>query len=153
MKKKASTYVKNKKGIKKGKWAPADEDIEDYEQEKLIKEWLKRQATVRQFDYQYINGKGNVRSSLVKASISLDQAVNEDTDTKFGDLIAGNIELYLGSGGDSRSDLPEAIEVIQGYLSALNFNKGEIEWVIKILRLSIQESKWLFEKSQTNSEW
>lgn len=67
-----------------------EEDEEDFEQEKLIKEWLEREGRDGEIELKHISRKGTARNTLVKASISLDEKMSDD-DSKgtFADLIAG----------------------------------------------------------------
>ncbi len=149
----SKAYIKNQKDPGGSKFVCA-EDHEDFEQEKLIQEWLKREGRSGQLEYHHINSKGNARNTLVKASISLDQKVGDEIDgARFGDLIAGSDGRDLECGSDPPETEREAEEVIHGYLFALGFNQGELEWLIKMLKLSMEQKQWLLEKSPTDSEW
>ncbi len=145
-------YIKNQKDQGGSKWLCA-QDQEDFEQEKLIKEWLKHEGNDSEFGYQHINRKGNARNTLVRASISLDQKITEDGQGTFADLIAGCDGRDLVCRDDTDESPAEAIEVIYGYLSALGFNKGEIEWLTRTLKLSILENNSHFEKYRIDLEW
>ena len=135
------------------KWATNEQDDEDFEQERLIEQWLEREGKSGSIDLKHITSKGTVRNTLVKASISLDQEITQDGGGTFADLIAGLDGRDLEIGSLECDPEGDAREQIFWYLSALGFNQGEIEWLIKTLKLSIQENKSLFEKLAISSEW
>lgn len=150
------SYVRNPKGKQGGvgKWGANEEDIRDFEQEKIIQDWLNSEGRTGEIEFQHITSKGNVRNTLLKASFSLDQEISsEDGGRTFADLIAGSDgrDLECGGVGDELERDPE--EQISGYLSALGFNKGDIKWLIKIFKLSIKENMRLFPTSVTDLEW
>jgi hypothetical protein len=148
----SKAYIKNQKDPGGSKWICA-QDEEDFEQEKLIKQWLEREGRVEQIDYRHINSKGHARNTLVKASISLDQKVSDEADgARFGDLIAGSDGRDLECGGELPEPEREAEEIIHGYLFALGFNQGEVECLVKILKSSIKVKQSLCEKSATDLE-
>jgi hypothetical protein len=149
----ADEYIRNPKGTKGSKYGPCEQDEEDFGQEKLIQDWIKSQGNAVEFEFQHINRKGNARNTLVKAQVRLDQQISEDGSGTFADLIAGSDGRDLYCGGDVDESQPEPHEKIHGYLSALNFNQGEITWLIKTLKLSILENKLLLEKSVIDLEW
>lgn len=149
-------YIRDPKGKRggQGKWGAGEEDLEDYEQERVIQEWLKREGRVGEIELKHITGKGNVRNTLLKASFSLDQRIStEDGSRTFADLIAGSDGRDLECGGvvDEFERDPE--EQISGYLFALGFNQGDVKWLIKIFKLSIKENMQLFPTSAIDSEW
>jgi len=147
-------YIRNPKGITSGgKWDTNEEDKEDYEQERRIQEWLKQQGNSAEFGYEYINRKGNARNTLIKASVRLDQKIGEDGTGTFADLIVGSDGRDLVGGDEPLDPEVEAREIIHGYLFALGFQHEEILWLIKTLKLSVSESKSLFEKLAIDSEW
>jgi hypothetical protein len=136
-----------------GKWDTNDEDVEDFEQEKLIAEWLKREGMSGAVDLQHINRKGHARNTLIKASISLDQQVGDESGSAtFADLIAGSDGRDLEVGGDDCDPELEAQEQVSRYLLILGFNQGELEWLTKMLKLSIDPKLQRSLKSLTSLE-
>lgn len=136
------------------KYDLAQEDLEDFEQEKRIQEWLASQGEGSDgFVFAYTTSKGTARSSRVRASISLDQKITEDSGSgTFADLVAGSDGRDLYDGDDSES-APQAQDIIRAYLRALNFTEDLQEWLVKTLKSSISQSKSLFETYLTDSEW
>ena len=131
------------------KWL-CDKDQEDFEQEKLIHEWIiSQQQSDIEFDFKHINSKGNARNTLVRASFSLDQKISEDTKGTFADLIAGCDGRDLFSGADIDCD---AATLIRIYLMELGINGGLQEWVIKTLLWSMNQKGWHSLTSETDSE-
>jgi hypothetical protein len=127
------------------KWIQ-EQDEEDFEQEKKIKEWLG--DSNEQFDFKHISSNGTARNTLVKASISLDQKIQEDSSGTFADIIMGSDGRTLYGGHDIDPN-----EIIDGYLYCLGFSEGDSEWIVKMLKLWGEKNSWLLEKSQKNSEW
>lgn len=124
------------------KWSTNEQDIEDYEQEKQIEEWLGKRNSSK-FEYQYINSKGNARNTLIKASFSLDQEIGKDGGGTFADIIIGSDGRDLECRrefDDSRRDLEEEIS---WYLLALGFKREELSCLKKILKLSIRQKEVL----------
>lgn len=149
-------YIRNPKANRSGfgKFGATEEDIADFEQERQIEDWLNREGRAGQIELAYISSKGTVRSSLLKASISLDQQVGAHGDGRgtFGDLIAGSDgrDLECGSVTDEIERDPR--EKILWHLSTLGFNTGEFEWLIKTLQLSIKANTVRLRKSARDSE-
>jgi hypothetical protein len=125
-----------------------EQDKEDYDQEQKIKEWLEnRQGTDGEFDYKYINSKGNVRNTIVKGQ-RLDKELPEDSTATLHDIVAGcdgrdleyrdNVNLY---------------NEIDKYLACLGFDEEMSEWIIKkMLRFSELQSNLPFERYLTSLE-
>jgi hypothetical protein len=125
-----------------------EQDKEDYDQEQKIKEWLEnRQGTDGEFDYKYINSKGNVRNTIVKGQ-RLDKEFPEDSTATLHDIVAGcdgrdleyrdNVNLY---------------NEIDKYLACLGFDEEMSEWIIKkMLRFSELQSNLPFERYLTSLE-
>lgn len=130
------------------KWI-CEQDEEDYEQDKAIKDWIENNPQGRDvdFEYKFINSKGNTRNTLIRAALSLDQQIQTNSTGTFADLIKGSDgrDLYC-------EESPGADAFIDAYLNALGLKEGLKEWVIKILKLSVLESNWLSKKSQTDLE-
>lgn len=112
-----------------------DEDIEDYEQELRIKEWLNREG-IDGFELKHITRNGTARNTRVRASISLDQKISEDSTGTFADLIAGSDgrDYFFGEECDEGSK-PDKRELLKGYLSEIGFLKGEIKWLMEKMLL------------------
>lgn len=126
-----------------------EQDEEDFEQELQIKKWLEtQQQGAVEFDFKSINRKGNARYLGVRASLSLDQKVSEDSTGTFADLIAGSDgrDLYCG-------EVPDAETYLDAYLSCLGFDEEMTEWLIKKLKSSMDLNSLRFEKSLTDLEW
>jgi hypothetical protein len=136
-----------------GKWDVNDQDQEDFDQEKQIREWLEREGNTGTVEFKHINSKGRARNTLLKGSISLDQEITDDGAGTFADIIAGSDGRDLECGPCIDEPEREPQEKIYGYLSALGFNQGDLEWLIKMLKLSNQENKRHSEKSPIDSEW
>jgi hypothetical protein len=56
-------------------------------------------------------------------------------------------------GGEPIVEEPEPNEIFEEFLNALGFKPGDIEWIISLLKWSIQKNLLPSEKSQTDSEW
>lgn len=116
------------------KWAISDEDNADFEQERLIQQWLKSEGRDGSIDYRYINRKGNARNTLVKASISLDQTISDEGNGgTFADLIAGSDGRDLECGGGLVEPEPKTP---QEYLD------DQINWFFETLGVSEGVKKW-----------
>lgn len=123
----------------KGKWT-CEQDEEDFEQEKLIKDWIGQRRDV-EFEFQHINRKGNARNTLIRASISLDQKIGEDSSGTFADLIAGSDGRDLECGPEPDEVERDFKKEISGYLSVIGFKEKEIECLIKIMLRSLTQKK------------
>lgn len=134
------------------KWDKCEQDIEDFEQEKQIQEWLSQNGN-GEFEFKHITSKGTARNTLIKAAFSLDQEISVNGSSTFSDLIAGSDGRDLECGPITDELEPDAREKISGYLFALGFNQGDVKWIIKTLQLSTQRNKSHFEKSLIDSEW
>lgn len=145
-------YVRDPNAAGGSKFVSA-EDQEDFAQEQEIQQWLEREGLAGQFELKHITRKGTARNTLVRAEVRLDQEIADDGSGTFADLIAGSDGRDLYGGGDDIELTPEPIDKVRGYLQFLGFNKGDIEWVIKTLKLSVRENKWLLEKYPIDSEW
>lgn len=121
------------------KFKTSKEDIEDYEQEKRIRDFLKNNKIRNSgIEFQYINSKGNARSSNVKASFSLDQKVNAESNSSYSDIIAGHDGRTLENGHINVFD-PE--KELSNILEAIGLEKGLKKWTEKILQSSLVETK------------
>ncbi len=131
------------------KWI-CEQDEEDYEQDKAIKDWIENNPQGRDvdFEYKFINSKGKTRNTLVRAALSLDQQITDDGLGTFADLIKGSDgrDLYCG-------ESPGADAFIDAYLDALGLGRGLKEWVIETLKLSVNQNNLLLEKSLIDLEW
>ena len=134
-----------------GGWI-SEEDEEDFEQEKKIRDWLNESGSKERFDFKSINREGNARHIGVNAAFSLDQKVGEDTDTTFADFVAGSDGRDLFSGGDAGPTEYLDWEQLQDYLAMLGMDERLMEWVTKTLRWSVLNNKKLFRKLLTDLE-
>lgn len=126
----------------------SNEDTEDFEQEKKIQEWLSSIANESrkiEFDFKHITSKGTARNTRVRASISLDQKISEDSEGTFADIIAG----CDGRDTIDRIYTPEILEetdpekaALEIY-SAMGFNEEESIWLARNSQLLIMMVKRL----------
>lgn len=132
-------YQRNPKGVRGGKYGPSEQDEEDCEQEKLIKEWLKQQGANEQFEFKHINSKGTARNTLVRAQVRLDQQVFDDSAGTFADRIAGCDGRDLECGPDALSVEPETPEErlnssIDLFFEAIGLSEEIKQWATKLLK-------------------
>jgi collagenase-like PrtC family protease len=131
----------------------AKEDVDDFEQEERIRQWLASQKSGPSgFVFAYTSRKGNARHARVRASFSLDQKVFEDGKGTYQDIVAGS------DGRDllDREDIESAVEPKTLMLANLNALKieGELaEWVVQTLKSWIQKNERLFQTLAIDSEW
>lgn len=132
-----------------GSWI-CEQDEEDHEQDKAIKNWLENNPQGRDvdFDYKFITRKGTARNTLVRASFSLDREISEHGTGTLADFVKGSDGRDLYSGDSVSPDV-----AIDAYLYFLGFEEELTEWIVKMLKLSANQSNWLSEKYQTDSEW
>lgn len=143
-------YVSNEK--RGGKFELCDEDKEDFEQEKLIEEWLEREGRAGAIDFKHITRKGTARNTLDTRSIRLDQKTFDDGTGTLADVVAGSDGRDLECRLDGVEIEPSFEEKVSGSLSALGFNQGEIKWLIKMWKSSMEQNNLLSEKLATDSE-
>lgn len=124
------------------KYGISEQDEEDYEQEKLIKEWADKND-IRGLEYEYINSKGGARNSLVRASFSLDQEIGEDGGGTFADIIAGCDGRDLECREEFDDTTRDLDQEISWYLFALGFNQEGVVWLKKIFQKSMRNKKML----------
>ncbi len=96
-----------------------DEDIEDFEQEKLIQEWLRSTGNAGRIELKHTTSKGTARNTLIKAAISLDEKMSDNDDSgTYADLIAGSDgrDLEYGEPDDS---FEREIEELQWTIQAI----------------------------------
>jgi hypothetical protein len=129
-----------------------EEDEEDFEQEKKIRDWLNESGSKERFEFKSINREGNARHIGVAASFSLDQKVGEDTDTTFADVVAGSDGRDLFGGENAGPTEYLDWEQIQEYLEMLGMDEGLTRWVTKTLKWSVLNNKSLFRKLLTDLE-
>lgn len=134
-------YLRNPKGTKGGKYGPSEQDQADFEQEKLIKEWLEREGRTDEFGYQHINRKGLARNTTVRAQVRLDQQIREDGTGTFADLIAGcdGRDLECGRDSDETPDRQEtAADRLESELNlffdAIGVSEGTKKWGMKSVK-------------------
>jgi len=125
------------------------EDYDDFDQEKNIQIWLENnfQAGNGAFDFKYINRKGTARHSRVRASLSLDQKIREDSTGTFADIVGGcdGRDLYTG-------DSPDANHILNEYIKALIPEEEITRWLLQILKYWIVKNEKLFLTSPIDSE-
>jgi hypothetical protein len=86
----SDTYLRNPKGVKGGKYGASEQDQEDFEQEKLIKQWLSKSGA-GEFEYKHISRKGTARNTIDQRSIRLDAQVQDEPGSRtYADVIAGS---------------------------------------------------------------
>lgn len=120
------------------------QDIEDFEQEQLINDWLKREGAAGAVEFKYINRKGAARNTIDQRSVRLDWQVRDEKGSgTYADFIAGSdgrdlecrldFERGLESPEKSAADLLD--EKIEEFCEILNLT-GSAEWIKKSLRES-----------------
>src|SRR5947208_2674604 len=123
----------------------ATEDIEDFEQEKRIKEWLENQGIGPERDLQpYTTSKGTARNSRVRASLSLDQKIQDDSKGTFADIIGGSDGRDLCNGRPIEPEI-EAREIVRQYLDCLLKKRELVLWVEKTLKCWITQNERLYQ--------
>jgi hypothetical protein len=134
-------YIRNPKG--QLGLLISEQDIDDYEQEKQIQEWLEREGKSGAIEFKHINRKGNARNTLVKAHVRLDQAVGDEGDgtRTFADIIAGSDgrDLECGVDSDGTSSGPETAterlnSEIDFFTDAIGLGEGTKKWIRKTLQ-------------------
>ena len=134
------------------KWDLSQEDLDDYEQEKQIQEWLARSGNKNGIDLVHINSKGNARNTRVRASVSLDQEIQTDSKGTFADLIAGHSDGSSSLGRPDAENPRDAAATLDGYLALLGFNEEDTEWLIEKLKSSDQMRKTRLRRYRIDSE-
>src|SRR6266540_571563 len=125
------------------KFGLSNEDIADFEQEMLIKNWLKDKDI--DFKFNHISSTGQAKNTLIKSSISLDQKCSDESKNLFSNIIADQKEQY------TESEDPE--NVIIRNLNGLGFKDGVETWLVKILKLSESLSYKHYLKYRKNLAW
>lgn len=125
-----------------------DEDVEDYEQERAIREWLSRENKSDDFNFTAITRNNTVKRTNLRAAFSLDQKLSIDGEDTFYEVVAGDDGRELYQANEIR---PE--EYIDAYLSCMGFNEEDTEWLIATLKLSERASRSRFEKFLIDLEW
>lgn len=128
-----------------------DEDYEDFEQEKKIKEWLSNSSSENagsSFDFKHLTRNGTARNTLIRAAFSLDQNITDDSTGTLADFVTGSDgrDLYDG-------DATSSIEFIDAHFNGLGIT-GELKtWVIKTLKSWATTNTSHSEKFLIDSEW
>ena len=136
-------YIKNPNGSAggQGKWGANEQDLEDFEQEKLIQDWLRENGGDTEFEFKHISSKGTPRNTLIKASFSLDQEIKTDSSGTFADLIIGSDGRDLECGpvvDDFDERLSEAEAMITGVISLARSAAARL-WAEKVFRQWLKE--------------
>ncbi len=115
------------------------QDIEDYEQEKLIQGWLNENQKSGDFTFTSINSKGNLRHTGDYGSFSLDQKISSEStgNNTFSDIIGGyeNGDLFDGkrivSNDSIEFDQEERIKLyLDSFLNFLGVNMEAKKWIM-----------------------
>lgn len=144
MEKKNKTHIRNPKhlGGTPGKHGLCEQDIEDFEQEKLIQEWLKTtgEAAFGEFEFKHISSKGTARNTIDQRSIRLDAQMRDEKDSgTFADIVAGSDGRDL----ECRLDGPEpepktASEILEEnidlFFDAIGASEGTKKWAKKSIK-------------------
>lgn len=121
-----------------------DQDKEDYEQEKLIQEWLGENGK-QYFKYANTTSTGNIKHSTGYYAISLDQPIrNSGGDSTYHEITTGS--LFDNDSDESEFEPRDASQIIKSNLEYLLLNlkvKGNIKWIINQWILSRQSNNKL----------
>jgi hypothetical protein len=133
----AKPYVKNPKLKTNSNYS--GEDLEDFEQEKAIREWLEREGRAAEFEYTSINRKGTARNSFNSRTVSLDKKVHEDGSRTLADLVAGSDGRDLAGGRfldevEPKSAAERLEESIDLFFDAIGASEGTKSWAKKSLK-------------------
>jgi hypothetical protein len=140
---KRDAWIRNPKGLpSQGKYEICEQDLEDYEQEKLIQEWLKREGRTDEFESKYISRKGTARNTIDKRSIRLDAQISDEHGSgTYADIIAGSDGRDLECRGDGdevdRGPAPAAERLeseLDLFLDAIGVTEGVKAWAKKSLK-------------------
>lgn len=160
-------YLRNPKGTKGGKFEN-EQDLDDFAQEQLIKDWLEREGRVAEFEFKHISRHGTARNTLVKAEVRLDAQAFDDSARTFADLIAGcdGRDLLGGRDADEIDPEPKAPadlldENIDLFFDAIGASEGTKAWAKKSIKSgeslrrlrSLMKDDKPFEISPINSAW
>lgn len=120
------------------------QDLEDYEQEKRIQEFLQREGKdVSGIAFRYLTRSGRPKSSQTPASISIDQEIKDGESGRYLDTIgkcSEEIENFINGGIDTEEVDPE--KQIGIYLEALGFKGRVLSWTKRMLRKSLKIKKF-----------
>lgn len=134
-----------------------DQDREDFEQEKLINEWLNQSQPGRPelLEQRHINRQGNARNTLVRASFSIDQSIGKDNPRggTFADIVAGSDGRDLENGCSDYHFDEHFNGTVWETLTALGLDSGDISCLIKMWLHSGNLSEKLSLTSMIDSEW
>lgn len=133
------TYIRNPKGALK-KFGANEQDEADFAQEKLIQKWLRDKGTTGEFEFQYINRKGNARSSNDQKSVRLDSKIKDEAGSEtYADIIAGCDGRDLECGIDFDEIEPKTPaerldEATDYFFDSIGVSEGTKRWAKKVLR-------------------
>lgn len=139
-------YIRNQKGFieGQGKWGICEQDKEDFDQEKIIQEWLKREGRTEQLEYKHISSKGTPRNTLDTRSIRLDQKVSDGESSRtYADIIAGSDGRNLECGLDCDTSDPgpetaaDRLEIeFNLFFDAIRASERTKTWAKKLIKLA-----------------
>jgi len=136
---KPKPYVRSQRGLKGGKYETCEQDVEDFEQEKLIQEWLD-QTGAGEIEFKYISRKGTARNTLDKRSVRLDAQVSDEAGSRaFADIIAGSDGRDLECGGVVDESEPKTAaekldENIYFFFDAIGVSEETKVWAKKSIK-------------------
>ena len=117
------------------------EDQEDYEQEMLIKNWLKESGQQDDFEFKSINRKGNIKHVGDVGSFSLDQRISsEDGYSLFSEIIEGDKDIDFLTEEEEINELG-VIGCLESLLMILKIKKETRIWAIKTYRSNLSGPK------------
>lgn len=133
-------YIRNPKGLSGGKYEANEQDVEDFEQEQLIREWLEREGGAGEFEFKHISSKGTARNTIDKRSIRLDAKVSDEEGSRtYADLIAGCDGRDLECGPVADEPEPKTAEEklnenLDLFFDAIGVAEGTKAWAKKSIR-------------------
>lgn len=119
-----------------------NEDLEDYEQEKRIQEWLKKNNLESEFEFSSINSKGNAKHVGDIGSFSLDQQISDESgSSSFAEIIEGenNISIIQDIEEEEEKDFFEistecCLEIL---LTSLGIKRETRKWATQLYTAKI----------------
>lgn len=132
-----------------------EQDFEDFEQEKLINDWLKKTHPGRKdlLESKFTTSTGKARGTLINSDLSLDAPISKDApDARFEEIVSGFDGRSLEDGNPEYHFEEHFNSTVNGSLQALGFNGGEIDWLLKMWFRSKTLDEMLLATSMTDSE-
>lgn len=113
-----------------------EQDIEDFEQEQLIKKWLEENSLEDEFEFNSMTRKGTVKHVGDVGAFSLDQVISNDGDSSFHEIISVE-EDEEEDDVDPRENLRAYLEEI---IAPLNLQKDTEKWLMANCKIGLIEN-------------